>query len=228
MGRNHVRMIIAGEEVLFSAFDFAESSFGRDETFYQITNPELVQAMKTVALWDYDNPLETWQVSSRGIDMIFDTGKSTGGHISRYAEGKLLKHAKPGMTFNCISSWHPDELGNTLRKISNIGVDINLIIHKPYESGFMEKPFSATKYAAERIFRGQMGDKPYLVEPPRENKNHAKFIFLHGDNEFWWMVGTSNHTRFGTAAHTTELVLAGTDEKVGRSLLAYLDTAREK
>src|SRR3989338_3332878 len=167
IGRNHVRIILLGEEAYLSCFDFAEPSFNREEMFIKITQPE-------TTLW-------------------------------------------------IVSSWHPDELVNSIREASMNGCEVNMLINRPYEIESLKKiPHSLTKIASKYRFQRDTNGIDYNIYQPTGNQFHAKFILMENAGQFWWFVGTTNHTYFGSQAKTTELGIAGQDFLVGCQLQSYI------
>ena len=223
IGRNHVRMILIGETAYLSSFDFAEPSFDRNELFLKVTQPELVQMLKIIALWDFDSPKENLQQSAGGFDLVFDTGKSSKGYVSRYAESQIKQRLNSNFTMWIVSSWCPDELEGFVNEASKKGCQVNLLVNRQYEYESLKKiPFNVTKIISNHHFINKTNKADYLIYNPRQKQIHAKFILLENGEQYWWLVGTSNHTRFGPAALTTEIGIAGIDRGIGKGLSRYI------
>jgi len=225
VGRNHVRMILVGETAFVSSFDFAESSFDRDELFIRVTQPELVQMLKIVAMWNFSNPKEKWQESAGGFDLIFDSGKSSKGYLSRYAEEQIEKRLRNNSVLWMVSSWCPDELEKLVNSASESGCQINLLINRQYEYESLRNiPFNITKMLSNLHYSEKTRNANCTIYHPTENQIHAKFLMVENGEQCWWLVGTSNHTRFGSAAMTTEIGIAGEDRDIGNELTKYIST----
>lgn len=121
IGRNHVRVVLLGETAYLSTFDFAEKSFDRDELFLKITDPQIVQAVKIISMWDYRNKHDSWSQHIDGIDILFDSGNKVSRYLSVYAEEKLIDCIQRGSTVWIASSWHPDEIEKALMAASQRG-----------------------------------------------------------------------------------------------------------
>lgn len=226
IGRNHIRMVLVNETAYISTLDFAERCFERDELIYKITQPELVQIMKIVALWNYEKQQPEYRVKAGGIQVLFDTGKDSGGYISRYTESEIVARAGKDSSMWVSSSWFPDELNQAIEWAVGQGCAVNLLLNRPDEFESIKKlPFTLTKMAAWNTFRGQTWAEQCRVFYPSQKVTHAKFVLITGSNgENWWIAGTSNHSRFGSMARTAEIGLAGTNLEIAEQLLSYIDS----
>src|SRR3990167_658187 len=218
-----LQVLLLGEEAYLSCFDFAEPSFNREEMFIKITQPEIVQMMKIIAFWDFENGPNKWKQAVNGLDLVFDSGNTTEGYLSKYAEEEIIKRIQPETTLWIVSSWHPDELVNSIREASMNGCEVNMLINRPYEIESLKKiPHSLTKIASKYRFQRDTNGIDYNIYQPTGNQFHAKFILMENAGQFWWFVGTTNHTYFGSQAKTTELGIAGQDFLVGCQLQSYI------
>ena len=224
VGRNHVRMIVLGEEAYISSFDFAEPSFDRDELFIKISHPELVQMTKIVSMWNYESRLDHWKTSAAGYDLIFDTGKTNKGYVSKYAEKELESRGLPGTKIWMVSSWHPDKLISALNRVEERDCELNLLVNKQYEYEGMKKiPFNLTKIASQKYFMRRKEDGKCNIYNPANQQMHGKLVLIENGDQIWWLVGTDNFTNFGSNAKTTEIAIAGDNKGVGRQLRDYIE-----
>ncbi|MBU1130261.1 hypothetical protein KKE45_02985 [Patescibacteria group bacterium] len=224
VGRNHIRLTITGETVYFSTFDYAEASFDRDEMFLKITDPELVQLMKIVALWDYDRKDEFRRWDVNGFSVFFDTGTSSRSGINDYLSTFIRKNVAQISEMWIVSSWYPDKIWQAIYETAENGRQINMLINDPTEYESIGKmPFMLTKLLSRALVRSRMPAKAVIYYP--EKQFHAKFILTKmRSGGSWWFVGSSNFTNFGVMARTAELGISGKDESVAQQLKGYIQT----
>lgn len=219
MGRNHIRFVFVGENAYISAFDFHEFAFNRTEVFTKVTQPEIVQMLKVVALWDYKSNKTDWRFKTKDLELVIDTGRSTKGFVSRYAEQEISKRIKPNSQVYFSSSWYPDELTKVFSKCARDGAGVNMLVDQKLSFGDLRHiVFTVTKALSAYLFRSSTPSTSFNIFHSK-NEIHAKYILIKTDNEYWWLVGTCNHTRFGSMARTAELGLAGTDPTIGEKLI---------
>ncbi|HLE48644.1 MAG TPA: phospholipase D-like domain-containing protein [Patescibacteria group bacterium] len=228
VGRNHVRIIMLGETAYLSSFDFAEPSFNRDELFMKITQPEIVQMLKIVSFWDYSKEKKSWNQKAGDLELVFDTGKSSAGVLSRYADQKLHENLNASSNLWVVSSWCPDELNDTVNFASSRGSNINLLVNRQYEWESLKKiPFNITKILSNNEFRSSTKNSILKIFNPTGKQIHAKFILTENQGKYWWFVGTSNHTKFGSKALTTEIGISGEDQSIGDQLINYIESTEK-
>lgn len=218
-GRNHIRLMIVGENAYVSAFDFHDLAFKRTEVFTKVTQPEMVQMLKVVALWDYNSKKTNWKFRTKELELVIDTGKTSKGFISRYAEKEIAGRIKPNSQVWFSSSWYPDELTGVFNLCREKGAEVNMLVdQKPNFGNLREISFTITKVLSSQLFRKSVPTNSFNIFHSK-NEIHAKFLLVKTDNDYWWLVGTSNHTRFGSMARTAELGLSGTEPGVGEKLI---------
>jgi hypothetical protein len=184
--------------------------------------------MKIVALWNYEDSPESFNQQVGEVKVVFDTGKTSGGFISRYAEEEISKRATEGSVLWIASSWHPDELEGTLADAINAGCEVNLLLNSPYEfEGVNKVQFNATKILSKYHFRLALQGYNYNDYLSKGRQIHARFIVLQTGSNYWWLIGTSNHTRFGSMAKTSELAFAGENSVLGEQLINLAQNAEK-
>lgn len=233
VGRNHLRILMLGEEMFVSTFDLSESCFDRDEMVIRIDDPEIVQNLKVVSMWDFKNKHVNWQIKTKKAEILFDCGKNNCSYVSKHITENLLEHVFFGSEIWVASSWHPDELEQVFKKAYQQGGNIKMLINRPGEYESRSKlPFNLTKCLSAYHFHKDMSKVPYQIFFPKSGQIHAKFLVVdnsrvEGKNS-WWVMGTDNFTRYGSMARTTELGLAGQDSGIAEQLTGYIEKILKK
>lgn len=227
IGRNHMRIHILGETAYFSGMDFAQYVFDREELIYKVNDPELVQWFKIAALTD-----KSFSQPVKGYTIHRANGKES-SPINETLRKKIqnLASSQIKTVLTITSSWIPDSIIDELMFLlkNNPNSKVNIIIRSPIEFESVSKlPFTLTKMIAYACL-----SLAKLIDLDSESKQrlrifqakkdfHAKFAAVAGDENYWWLIGTDNFTRFGYAARTSEIGLEGTDKNLYQNLLDYL------
>ncbi len=227
VGRNHLRLLMLGEEMMVSTFDLSESCFDRDEMVIRVSDPEVVQNLKTISMWDFENTHKSWKIKTQKTEIIFDCGKDGCSYVSEYINENLPKHIYKGSEIWIASSWHPDELEEVLKKAYYQGGNIKMLINRPNEYESKRKlPFNLTKWLSAYHFHKDMSKVPCQIFFPKSGQIHAKFLVVDNSKvegkSSWWVMGTDNFTRYGSMARTVELGLADQDGEITEQLTGYV------